>query len=129
MILVDTSVWIDLLGRAPRHKPGQGRLLELATCPPVIQEVLQGIRNDLAHQRVREGLLALPRYGDPLDAELFLEASELYRAGRRRGLTVRSSVDCLIAAIALRHKLTLWHADRDFAAIARFTGLREHSEP
>ncbi len=127
MILVDTSVWIDLFGRAKRHKLPPERLMELGTCSPVIQEVLQGLKDDHAHQLIKEGLMALPRFGEPLTAELFVEASDLYRSGRRRGLTIRSSTDCLIAAIAIRHRLTVWHADRDFAAIATFTDLREVS--
>jgi predicted nucleic acid-binding protein len=124
MILVDTSVWVDLLGLARRHRVPAERLPEFATCPVVIQEVLQGIRNDLAHQRAKEGLLSLPRFGDQAPVEIHLEASEIYRLGRRRGVTIRSSTDCLIAATALRHQLTVWHADRDFDAIARFTGLK-----
>jgi predicted nucleic acid-binding protein len=100
------------------------RLLEFATCAPVIQEVLQGVRNDLAHQRLKDGLLALPRIGDPVSAELYLHASDIFRLGRRQGLTIRSSVDCLIAAIALKEGLPVWHLDRDFEAIAKFTGLK-----
>ncbi|MGK5088472.1 PIN domain-containing protein [Bdellovibrionota bacterium FG-2] len=124
MILVDTSVWVDLLGSAKRHSLAPERMLDLATCSPVIQEVLQGIKNEKAHQRIMDGLLALPRFEDPPTTELYLEASELYRSGRRRWLTIRSSTDCLIAAIALRHRLTVWHADRDFSSLAAFTDLR-----
>ncbi|MGK5081765.1 PIN domain-containing protein [Bdellovibrionota bacterium FG-1] len=127
MILIDTSIWIDLLGKSQRHQVSAERMLEFATCFPVIQEVLQGIKNDLAFHRIKDGLMALPRLGDPLNAELFIEASEIFRSGRRRGLTIRSSTDCLIAAIAIHHRLPVWHADRDFRAIATFTNLREIS--
>jgi predicted nucleic acid-binding protein len=51
----------------------------------------------------------------------------LYRAARRRGITARSSVDCLIAACALRHDLEILHRDRDFAMLARVSGLRHRS--
>jgi predicted nucleic acid-binding protein len=47
----------------------------------------------------------------------------MYRSGRRRGLTIRSSADCLIAAIAIENRVPVWHKDRDFAAIATFTDL------
>ena len=124
MILVDTSVWIDLLGNTPKHRVSREGLLELATCSPVIQEVLQGVKDDLAHQKLKEAMLALPRFGDPLSLDLFLEAHEIYRSARRRGITVRSSFDCLIAAIAIQHSLEVWHQDRDFEAIAKFTNLK-----
>ena len=55
--------------------------------------------------------------------ELFLEAADLYAAARRRGITIRSSVDCLIASIAIWHKTPVWHCDRDFDRLAAFTRL------
>jgi len=58
-----------------------------------------------------------------LASDVVLEAG-LYRAARNRGLTVRSSVDCLIAACALRHDLDVLHRDRDFEAIAHVSPLR-----
>jgi predicted nucleic acid-binding protein len=69
--------------------------------------------------------LALPMVESPLQSEVFLEAANLYRLGRASGHTIRSSVDCLIAACALRHDLEVVHRDRDFDAIARISGLRE----
>jgi len=54
---------------------------------------------------------------------LFFSAAEIYRQGRRRAITIRSSVDCLIAAIAIDHGIAVWHRDRNFSAIARYTGL------
>jgi predicted nucleic acid-binding protein len=59
----------------------------------------------------------------PLAAPVFEEAVGLYRTARRAGITVRSGVDCLIAACAIRHRLTVLHRDRDFAALARIAPL------
>jgi predicted nucleic acid-binding protein len=70
-------------------------------------------------------MLALPIVESPLRSELFVEAANLYRLGRASGHTIRSSIDCLIAACALRNDLEVVHRDRDFAAIARVSGLRE----
>ena len=56
---------------------------------------------------------------------LFDEAVELYRRSRQAGVTPRSSVDCLIAACALRHGLTIVHRDRDFSGLARISSLAE----
>jgi len=68
---------------------------------------------------------SLPIVESPLGPELFEETVALYRSARRAGLTVRSGVDCLIAACALRHGLTVVHVDRDFDAIARVAPLRQ----
>jgi predicted nucleic acid-binding protein len=55
--------------------------------------------------------------------ELYVAATDIYRRGRRRGLTIRFATDCLIAAIAIRNAVPVWHRDRDFDAIASFTVL------
>jgi predicted nucleic acid-binding protein len=94
----------------------------------VLQEVLQGIKDDGILARVREGFMALPLIAPALETETFHHAAGIYRTGRRLGHTIRSSVDCLIAAIAIENKITVWHRDRDFAAIAKFTDLRVTGE-
>jgi hypothetical protein len=60
------------------------------------------------------------------DRPLYQEAVQIPRAARRAGFTIRSGVDCLIAAAAIRHSLSPLHTDRDFPAIARVTSLRLH---
>lgn len=124
MILVDTSVWIELLNGRLGSKVSQEELLNFATCGPVVQEVLQGLRQDPASEAFREGLLALPILSDPLPSAAFLSAAEIYRLGRAKGYTIRSSTDCLIAAIAIDNRVPVWHKDRDFESIARYTSLR-----
>ena len=98
---------------------------EVVTCLPVVQEVLQGFRDERLFRQARDAILALPLVESPLDDGLFLEARSLFRTGRRQGLTIRSSTDCLIAACALRNDLEVLHRDRDFTAIARISALRE----
>ena len=66
----------------------------------------------------------LPRLADPLELEFFMEAADIYALGRRQGRTIRSSIDCLIAAIAVRHRVPVWHRDRDFEEIKKYTGLQ-----
>jgi predicted nucleic acid-binding protein len=97
---------------------------EVVTCLPILQEVLQGFRDEAAFRVARDAMLALPIVESPLRQEVFAEAVHLYRAARRTGLTVRSAVDCLIAACAVRHGLTVAHHDRDFEAIAEVCPLR-----
>ncbi len=124
MILIDTSIWIELLKKSKRVRLSPEKLIEAATCPPVIQEVLQGAKNDMIHRQLEEIFLALPRVGDPIRLDTHLHAADLFRTGRRKGYTVRSSADCLIAAIALENGLPVWHRDRDYEALSRFTSLR-----
>jgi predicted nucleic acid-binding protein len=126
MILVDTSVWVLVFQRTrPLDLEAEAPLDEIVTCLPVVQEVLQGFRDERAFRVAQESFLALPMIEAPLGQEVFERAVDLYRAGRRAGLTVRSSVDCLIAACAIRHDLEILHHDRDFAALARVSPLRE----
>ena len=122
MFLVDTSVWIEVF-RGRDRLDAIGDFDEMVTCLPVVQEVLQGFRDEGAFRKAKDAMAAMPIVESPLDDEVFYEAADLYRAARRAGLTVRSSVDCLIAACALRHDLTVLHRDRDYAALARISPL------
>lgn len=125
MILVDTSVWVAMFRkRAPLELESVVSLEEVVTCLPVIQEVLQGFRDEAAWKSAREAMLAMPIVESPLTWALVEEAVALHRAARHAGLTVRSSVDCLIAACAVRHDLEVLHIDRDFGALSRVSGLR-----
>lgn len=123
MILVDTSIWIELLAQKPVRPIREEVLLRFVTCGPVLQEVLQGLRPGGESDGFRSRFLAIPVLSDPVPIGLFLSAADIYRQGRRRGITIRSSTDCLIAAIAIENRVPVWHRDRDFDAIARFTGL------
>lgn len=126
MVLVDTSVWVEAFRRPARLDIE--RLVdfdEIVTCLPVVQEVLQGFADDRAFELARRAMLALPIVEAPLRADVVEHAVGLYRAARRSGLTVRSGVDCLIAACALRHDLEVLHRDRDFEALARVSALRQ----
>jgi len=127
MILVDTSVWIESFRRGGRRLEDLVPLDEVVTCLPVVQEVLQGFADERAFHVAREAMFALPQVDSPLSAEIFEEAVELHRAARRRGLTLRSSIDCLIASCALRHDLEIVHRDRNYEALARVSRLRERN--
>lgn len=128
MTLVDTSAWVEVFRRTrPLDITAAVAFDEIVTCLPIVQEVLQGFDDEGAYRLAREAMLALPMVESPLASEVFEEAIRLYRTARRQGITVRSSVDCLIAACALRHDLEVLHRDRDFPKIARVSGLRERS--
>ena len=130
MIVVDTTVWIDFL--AARGTAFDRHLAELldadapiALVDIVYCEILQGIRDEEACRRIRLSLRAHPILR-PRGLETFEAAANLYRTGRGRGLTIRRSVDCLIAATCLENGAEIYHNDRDFDALARISALMIH---
>jgi predicted nucleic acid-binding protein len=129
VILVDTSVLIDLF--AGRENRPTLRLRQLIrdsepfyVAPPIIREVLQGARNETEWRRLRLYLTSQMRVdvADRLASEV--AAARIYFDCRRRGLTVRSAADCLIAQIAIENSLVLLHNDRDFEAIRKVRPLK-----
>ena len=126
-VLVDTSVWVEHL--RGNDTPTRRHLLDLlragqvATTDVVIMEVLSGPTDDGGAQRLAR-MLAGARYlrqNAPEDAE---SAAALHRACRRAGETPRSRLDCLVAAVAVRHAVPVLHRDRDHDVLARHTDLR-----
>jgi predicted nucleic acid-binding protein len=95
----------------------------LATTEPVVMELLAGTRDDNQLRSLRRLVLGcrLLTVGGLADYE---EAAALYRTCRRAGLTIRPSMDCLIAVVAINARANLLHADADFDSIARHTDLR-----
>lgn len=126
-LLVDTSAWVELFRRPPTVTIERlvGDLDRAVTCLPIIQEVLQGFDDERAFRTARVAIYSLPCVESPLSAGVVDEAVDLYRRARRAGVTVRSGVDCLIAACAIRHHLTVIHRDRDFAALAAISPLSQ----
>lgn len=127
MVLVDTSVWIEFLAGRIKMRPDDTP--RFAVCGPILQEVLQGLRPGPASDSFRDAFLSLPVLSDPIGLDLYLAAADIYRQGRRRGITIRSSIDCLISAIAMHLAVPVWHRDRDFAAIAGYTPLETRNLP
>ena len=125
MVLVDTSVWIEVF-RKPSKCDLESIVVfdEIATCLPVIQEVLQGFQDSRAFRTAREAMYSFPVVESPLRSEIFDDAIDLFRSARRGGYTIRSSVDCLISACAIRHHLEVIHRDRDFDSIAAVSSLK-----
>ena len=128
MILVDTSVWIEVFrARRPLELEAAVDFDDVVTCLPIVQEVLQGFREENAYRRARDSMLSFPIVESPLRSDIYLDAVGLYRAARRGGRTIRSSVDCIIAACAIRHDLEVLHRDRDYAALSQISALRERT--
>ena len=128
MIVVDTSVWIDVLsGRRTRQARRCVELIEggdpVALTDAIFTEVLQGLRHEEEAQLVEQHLRAFPVLR--LEGlEDFALAAELYRTARRAGVTIRNTLDCLIAAPCVRTGAPLLHADADFDRLASCSPLK-----
>lgn len=128
MIVVDTSVWIDVLNDVPA--PTARRCVELleagepvALTDVILTEILQGLRSEREARLVERHLLAFPILRlEGLDD--FVLAAALYRMARRAGVTIRKTLDCLIAVPCIRTGAPLLHADEDFDRLATCTPLR-----
>ena len=126
-LLVDTSAWIEVFRRPQRitlEQMAEDRD-RIVTCLPVIQEVLQGFEEEGAFRIAHMAMHAFPCVDSPLSAGVVDAAVDLYRRARRAGVTVRSSVDCLIAATASRHHLTVVHCDRDYPQLATIAAFEQ----
>ncbi|MBN1671602.1 MAG: PIN domain nuclease [Kiritimatiellae bacterium] len=127
MVLVDTTVWIDFFtNRSEPHVDKLQELIEkdedLCLCGVILAETLQGIRSDAECRKTKEHLETLIFM--PMHRGTFARAAELYRALRKKGITIRKPVDCMIAAVAIENDLTLLHNDRDFDHIAKHSKLK-----
>jgi predicted nucleic acid-binding protein len=122
--LVDSSIWILTFRKNdPLQIESLVNLEDIVTCLPVIQEVLQGFRDETAFRIAREAMFSFPIVESPLTQEVYSQAVDLFRSARRSGVTVRSGIDCLIAACALRNGLTMFHKDRDYKYLAKVSAL------
>ena len=123
-MLVGTSVWIDFIrGDARESTLRLRRALDRgvlpAICAAIYQEVLQGAVADKTFREYRS-YFAGQVFLQPVDPiESYERAARIFFDCWRKGLTIRSSIDCLIARIAVEHDTPLLHEDRDFEQIAQ----------
>lgn len=122
MILVDSSVWV-LIERGAVDLDQVIAEDDIAVCPPIYQEVLQGIRSAERYLKSRGALLRQVMLDAPVPLARFEDAARLYLRCRAAAFTIRRSTDCLIAACAIAHDIPLLHDDRDFEHIARVAPL------
>lgn len=123
MILVDTSVLIDYLKGKVNKKTELfatvlKRKLPYGIAAYTFQEILQGARDEREYNKLKSYLSTQRIYFLPEEAGVYEEAARLYYTLRRRGITPRSTIDVLIAIIAIKNDLFLLHNDRDFDELA-----------
>jgi predicted nucleic acid-binding protein len=127
LILVDSSVWIDYFqGAITRQTDKLDQLLgrqPLAIGDLILTEVLQGFADEREFQKAREMLTSL-RVVELGGQEIAIQAASNYRALRKRGVTVRKTIDTIIATRSIESGLELLHSDRDFDPFVKHLGLR-----
>ncbi|RJR33734.1 MAG: PIN domain nuclease [Desulfobacteraceae bacterium] len=129
MILVDTSVLIDFFRGSSSTAADNFRSILVREMPFgitsfIYQELLQGAGTEKEYRKLKS-YLSTQRFYHPLDpVDSYQSAAQIYLKCGKKGISVRSTIDCLIAQITLEHKLILLHNDKDFDAIATIVPLR-----
>lgn len=127
MVLIDTTAWVDFFsGRLLPHVTALQAMIEddedLCICGVILTEVFQGLRSDADYRKTKEyfdSLILLP-----MRKVTFERSASLYRSLRKKGVTIRTPIDCMIASVAIEHDIPLLHNDRDFEQIANHSKLK-----
>lgn len=125
-LLVDSSAWIDYFNGSPTPEAefldrSLGRR-SIVVGDLILAEVLQGFGREADYRAAREALLRFPIV-ELCGTEVALASAVNYRRLRERGVTVRKTIDCLIASSCLHRGFALLHADRDFDSFEQHLGL------
>jgi len=127
LIVVDSSVWIDYF--TGKNTPGTGKLDSLlgeelvAIGDLMLTEVLQGFRADKDFRQARKLLLSLTIV-NMLDTTIALKSAANFRTLRKKGITVRKTIDAIIATYCIENKLPLLHSDKDFQPFHKYLKLK-----
>ena len=127
MIFVDSSVWIDYF--TGTNTPETDKLDALLGEEPiaigdlVLTEVLQGFRTDKDFRKAKELLMSL-NIVNMLDTNIALQSAENFRTLRKKGITVRKTIDAIIATYCIENKLPLLHSDKDFQPFHKHLKLK-----
>jgi predicted nucleic acid-binding protein len=126
VVVVDTSVWIDYVRgiNAPYTNALDYELLhnQVITGDLLIAEFLQGFREDKDFEAAKEIVDSLI-YVDMLGKDIAIKAATNFRLLRKKGITVRKTVDMIIGTFCIEHELPLLHNDRDFEPMEKYMGL------
>jgi predicted nucleic acid-binding protein len=126
VIVVDTTVWIDYLRGTPTPESEwlerEANQIRLGLTDLTLCEVLQGVRNDREFELVQEELSKFAIF-ETGGERLAVAAAKNFRTMRQKGLTVRKTIDCLIASFCILNGHSLLHRDSDFEPFERFLGL------
>ena len=127
MIIVDTSVWVDYFNGIFSKETDM--LDEHITHEPILigdlilTEVLQGFRSDKDYKTAKR-ILSDFIFVELGGYEIAIKSAENYRLLRKKGVTVRKTIDMIIATFCIENKVSLLHSDRDFQPMETYLGLR-----
>jgi predicted nucleic acid-binding protein len=127
MILVDTTVWIDFFTGKQKPQVDTLEVLisegeDICICGLVLTEVLQGVKSEKQYKKIKDyfkNLIFLP-----MTQPMHIHSAEIYRSLRKKGITIRKPIDCMIASIAIAHSIPLLHNDKDFNPIEKYCRLK-----
>ena len=126
MILVDSSVWVDYFNGADNpHTAKLDSLLGvelIAIGNIILTEILQGFQNDKDFKVAKAVLLSLTIF-DMLGQQNSIAAAENYRFLRKKGITIRKTIDCMIATFCIQNGHPLLFCDKDFQPFVEHLGL------
>ena len=126
MILVDSSVWIDYFNGtetlATKKLDGLLGMQPVCTGDLILAEVLQGFRQDDDFKTAKTLLCSLPLHA-MVGADISLKSADNFRLLRKQGITIRKTIDTLIATYCIESGLSLLHSDKDFQPFQQFLGL------
>lgn len=127
IVIVDTTAWIDFFaGHESPHVAALESFVrnkdDISICGVILTEVLQGIRKEKEYKATKERFDSFIFL--PMTHATFIKAAEIYRSLRRKGITIRKPIDCMIASVAIEHDIQLLHNDRDFDPIEKHCGLK-----
>ena len=127
MVMVDSSVWIDYFnGNECTEVAYLDAVLGIKPVvigDNILTEVLQGFRGDKEYKKAKQLLTALPVF-QLSNTALAIKSAENYRALRKNGITVRKTIDTIIATYCIEHNIQLLFTDRDFLPFVEHLGLR-----
>ena len=127
MIIVDTSVWVDYFnGKQSKETDSLDALLgnqEVLLGDLILTEILQGFQEDRQFREAQHILESFPIV-PMLGLSLAIQSAKTYRALRKRGVTVRKTIDVMIGTYCIEHHISLLYADRDFDPMVLYLGLR-----
>ena len=127
MIVVDTSAWIDYFnGKKASHTDRLDKDLGIERViigDLIIAELLQGFKNDKDYE-IAKKLLESLEYRDFVGKEIAIQAANNYRYLRKRGVTVRKTIDVIIATFCIENGYELIHNDKDFEPFEDYLGLK-----
>jgi predicted nucleic acid-binding protein len=127
LILVDSSVWIDYFNGtetlATKKLDGLLGVQPVCIGDLILAEVLQGFRQDEDYQAAKTLLCSLPVHA-MLGASMGLKTADNFRKLRKQGITIRKTIDTMIATYCIENELPLLHSDKDFQPFHQFLGLK-----